>query len=864
VSGSRSVDDRKKISGYLSVVVLSGLTGALLYAIVPALAQSLGNSQINNQATGSFQDAAGTNFSVQSNPVTITVAEVAGITVSGTGVQDVNGGVIANGDIVNFDFEVRNIGNDPTQFRIPNQATLTGPATVQRLEVSIDGGATFTPIPAGNPEVITPSVPVGGSVLVRVVTQVAGATGGETITARLGQTPGDNQNQARGGINGVDAGDVFTVDNPDGAVPNEVLGTPVNGVREASATQSTTIGTIARRQAFVTVLKTAANYNNLNDIDPTNDVITYNLGLRVENTPPPGVTNITPAALSGTLINLGSTSTGPFVAQTRVIVADAIPGTPAQTRLAAASDVGSLPPRAPSGWQIIYSNSDPATTTLLTANWYTTPPANAVQAAAVRRIGYILDGSLPPGTTLASDAFAFSVVTIGATNGTQIDNIAQVLGVTAGNDPTDPNTPLVYDESGDQQPSNYNADGTPGADSNQTPAQFNDLVNNPNHNGVAVAAIQGIDTGNNNQGAGSGGEVNRVVIQVPNAAPTLTNGPQGAPGAQGPTGLGDSFSNNNSPPTNNTPGSTNNDPPPNSFINTVQNNSTNPTTVKLLPQPTLPGGVPTNLPPGTVVTITANGASVTYTWDGTSFTPSGPPLMVDLQPGQSLNYNVTIDLPFGTRLSTDSSNAGDPNASQNLIGGYPVNVVAFVDTNGDGQPNVGEAQESTINRVYLGFVKLFKESRVLAPDGTTVLEDFTRSPSIANLQAGNILEYRISYSNISEGGAPGNTVLRAVDFVINENGTTNTATFPDPPNGNNWGQDFNSDGTIDTSNLVGSARDTGPGATIGFFSGTAGTTPATDQTGTTQATDVTAYRMTLTIPLEPGDSRAFSFRRRLN
>ncbi|MFM6349850.1 MAG: hypothetical protein ACKPFK_32640, partial [Dolichospermum sp.] len=69
-------------------------------------------------------------------------------------------------------------------------------------------------------------------------------------------------------------------------------------------------------------------------------------------------------------------------------------------------------------------------------------------------------------------------------------------------------------------------------------------------------------------------------------------------------------------------------------------------------------------------------------------------------------------------------------------------------------------------------------------------------------------------------------------------------------------------GVIDTSNVVGSAKDSGA-STITFFNGI----PAVlggDITGLTAATDVTKYVNTVTGLVPPQTTRTFTFQRKLN
>ena len=91
-------------------------------------------------------------------------------------------------------------------------------------------------------------------------------------------------------------------------------------------------------------------------------------------------------------------------------------------------------------------------------------------------------------------------------------------------------------------------------------------------------------------------------------------------------------------------------------------------------------------------------------------------------------------------------------------------------------------------------------------------------------------------------------------MVIEEDGTTG---------GNNWALDNDGDNIIDTSNIVGTAQDSG-NANILFYSGNPSTTTAQDQTGTTVDTDVTKYVDEVTGIILPGQSENFTFQRKVN
>jgi hypothetical protein len=154
--------------------------------------------------------------------------------------------------------------------------------------------------------------------------------------------------------------------------------------------------------------------------------------------------------------------------------------------------------------------------------------------------------------------------------------------------------------------------------------------------------------------------------------------------------------------------------------------------------------------------------------------------------------------------------------------------------------------------VYVGYLQMVKETRVLQGESTTPVtpgdENFSIAPKTP--ATGHILEYRITYKNISEPqSGTDNIILNASDIRITEDGT-------DDALGNNWAKDNDTNGEIDTSNISGSATDSG-GANIEF-------TPNGDQTGTTASTDVTKYVVVVSDDVAPQEMRTFTFQRRIN
>jgi uncharacterized repeat protein (TIGR01451 family) len=266
---------------YSLVWILLFLSSSLAWGR-PVQADVPAGTVIDNRATGSFDDPfapANTSVSVESNLVTVTVAEVAGITATGSGSpQEAPSGVTGagswqgngsfnTGDVVYFDFLVTNTGNDPTQFFIPGQVGIIGgtlQGNVQIIQLDPDGGGPNVPlatpttaspinVPVGGATTATllttavsptglpnGSLPIGGTVQVRVPVKITANPGVGTVKVTLGDT-GSNDNSANTQNQPltVSSGrDLYTQDNPDTFGAPEVAGAPINGSREASATQS--------------------------------------------------------------------------------------------------------------------------------------------------------------------------------------------------------------------------------------------------------------------------------------------------------------------------------------------------------------------------------------------------------------------------------------------------------------------------------------------------------------------------------------------------------------------------------------------------------------------------------------------------
>jgi uncharacterized repeat protein (TIGR01451 family) len=182
--------------------------------------------------------------------------EFAGITIT-----SINTPTAINGSVANFDFKIKNIGNDPTKFFLPKGAAVVGGAlgTLQVVAYIPPGGTPInlaTPInipstgastgnlsdPTLGGNTALGSIPVDAAIVVRVPVTVNVAAG-FNVSVTLGDTTSSPTNSNTPYIAG--ANDVYTVDNAD-TVAGEIAGSPNNGDssgnrQEASAVQTTTV-----------------------------------------------------------------------------------------------------------------------------------------------------------------------------------------------------------------------------------------------------------------------------------------------------------------------------------------------------------------------------------------------------------------------------------------------------------------------------------------------------------------------------------------------------------------------------------------------------------------------------------------------
>lgn len=275
---SRSISNR-----YRQILIASVLSSGTLLSLNPALADqntAAGGSTISNQATAEFTDAAdptNTAIPIVSDTVSVTVAEIAAITVS---TPTISGTQYRSGKSF-VDFKVYNSGNDPTKLFIPakpSSATMGTANTniitsVDQLEVigyttvttdPTTGVTTesFTSITTNNKvdttlgsstadltgvtaAVAGGSIPAGSYITVRVPVNIPQtAVTNDVITIKLGNAPlttGVTQDRITT-IAANNVNDLYTVDNTGTSLPaGEVTSTPFNGEQETSRSGSITV-----------------------------------------------------------------------------------------------------------------------------------------------------------------------------------------------------------------------------------------------------------------------------------------------------------------------------------------------------------------------------------------------------------------------------------------------------------------------------------------------------------------------------------------------------------------------------------------------------------------------------------------------
>ncbi len=273
-------EKRSNFCYHYHLAIILGIISHNLFWMPRVVAQTvLAGDPITNQATGSFVDSAnGSSKNIESNIVSVIVAEVAGITIGDPTVVEPSATTIGasaapsqgiagvnQDDIVYFDFVITNAGNDPTQFFIPGNPfqviggtfdrTLYG--AVQIIEIKNATGA-IVPLPGNVSKIDIPaagantgdtlgipggSIPANGSVKVRIPIKVIGNVG-TSLKVSLGDTGSNDNglgtvNQTYAASTTTPGSDVYTKDNIDNTslntpISGEINSTPIGGEKEAS------------------------------------------------------------------------------------------------------------------------------------------------------------------------------------------------------------------------------------------------------------------------------------------------------------------------------------------------------------------------------------------------------------------------------------------------------------------------------------------------------------------------------------------------------------------------------------------------------------------------------------------------------
>ncbi len=794
---------KHQVNSYVRPFLASAMVaGGLLQLAAPIYAATAAGADISNTATASYEDPNDTSLTPAvlntiSNTVSVKVEKVAGIFIEGAGFTDItDAGKYKPGDTVNFDFVLTNKGNSAVKFSIPGAATVSTAGTFQKVQYFVgvgqpgadaQGYKDITTGGATDPAVM-PNVAVDGTMKARVVVVVNLFNAanpaltvqlGKTASAPVPGTPVDNKERTSTNSN---TEDVYTIDieNDANVAP---LGKAINNVREAAAIQ--TVNVNAENKAFVDINMTGALTTP--DTDPTKNRITYDINVKVNpdapTTGPDAGKN--PADLGATKINLdGNPNTN------RVLISNPVPAGTTPTALVAPTGL-TAPDGSPITFIPVYSLS-PVGTPVADIVWLT----GTLPTSGVNFVGFVKsdDQPLPKSPDLYS-GFKVVLQTTGAspTAPTTINNVANIFGTTPNADKTPDFTKPVADQTGTPD-ANNSVPATPvGVPVTIVPAGTRVLFNGPVNVPQATGADGTFNTDYTNKSA---------TITVGDA--TVTDP---VTGALTPVAV----------------------PLPVSFNNTVENKGSAATDIYLLPTAPV---VKTDLPTGTLVAITNGSDTRTYTYDNVAgtYTPVAadaaklPIVLANVAVNATPGYGVSVTLP--------------PNTPQ--LKGYTAPITAFADATapaaGATTVPANAAQNTTIDTVYTGYLKLSKDARILDSASESGISEsvkaFTTTP--AKPAPGQFIQYRIKYENISNTGGTGNVILNAGKVKIVEDGAAG---------GNTW--------AAVTNNEPGKATDS-KGGTVSFFNN--GATAA-------DVAAVSKYEMNSTTVTAPQTSGNFTFLR---
>jgi hypothetical protein len=365
---SRKIFNRTAGKNRLALQFMAMLVCFACFASATFAQSTAGGTQIQNQASATYSDGSGNNYSTVSNTVTVTVANVSGLTI--TPDAGSRASVVAGQTGVLYNFRVTNTGNfsDQVRFLANGQSVqLTGAGTITAAVIDVNNSGTInagdTDILTNSSDVISAAIAQNGFIDVIVSVNISSsAAASSTINVQLGDATTGNptfDNQAAN----TSAREVRTVS-----------GSSVNGLREARGDMSATVESDA--QLVLTLNAPSGPVALGSNIGYTWQVC--NTGAR--------------SAQSITLTNApGGSNAGVFI----------IAPIPVGTALASGQTF-------PAG--TLYSTSA-LTVSPLTATYTTTPPANL---ADVRRVAFNVGATLAAGACSASIAMAVTVTTTDA------------------------------------------------------------------------------------------------------------------------------------------------------------------------------------------------------------------------------------------------------------------------------------------------------------------------------------------------------------------------------------------------------------------------------------------------------------------
>ena len=203
-------------------------------------------------------------------------------------------------------------------------------------------------------------------------------------------------------------------------------------------------------------------------------------------------------------------------------------------------------------------------------------------------------------------------------------------------------------------------------------------------------------------------------------------GPCGVPGAMGPTGINDDFTNRSVSTgiANVSSGGLTTAPATIVFRNTVQNTGAGDDVFVL--------GAPTT-PIGFKIEVSVDSGD-NYVSLGTS----NPSIAIPLAYRAAAIVLVRISAPAGLKLLT----------------GFDT-VICVTST------ATPTAANETVDRLYTGFIRLDRSATMLKPGS-----------GVAVTTPGSEIEFAVSYENVSSSGGVGNSLLTAYNLVISENGNS--------------------------------------------------------------------------------------------